>query len=221
MVLTDRRSCDNVSIMTRIVKDPKERRLEIISTARQLFLKHDYEHTSMNDIMDKLKIAKGTIYHYFKSKEELLEAVVEQIVDEYISQLQAVFDKSQDNAVDKLRVLVNASNVAEDKSELLYQLHRPGNIAMHTRQLAITVSKMAPLYAKVIEQGCQEGVFKTNYPLESIEFLLAGIQFMTDIGTYPWSKTNLIRRAAAVPAVLEAQLGAPKGSFNFLINNNK
>jgi AcrR family transcriptional regulator len=207
--------------MIRIVKDPTERRLEIISTARQLFLQHDYEHTSMKDIMDKLKIAKGTIYHYFKSKEELLEAVVEQIVDDYLSELQTVFDKIQGNALDKLRVLINASNVAEEKSELLEQLHRPGNIAMHTRQLAITVSKITPLYAKIIEQGCHEGVFKTNYPLESIEFLLAGIQFMTDIGIHPWSKTDLIRRATAMPSILEAQLGAPKGSFNFLINNNK
>jgi AcrR family transcriptional regulator len=206
--------------MTRIVKDPKERRLEIISAARQLFLEQDYEHTTMKDIMDKLNIAKGTIYHYFKSKEELLEAVVERIVDEYLSKLQAVFDKSQGNALEKMRVLVTAANVSDKQTKFLEQLHRPGNIAMHTRQLAITISKIAPLYAKVIEQGCQEGVFKTNHPIESAEFLLAGIQFMTDIGSFPWSKADLIRRAAAVPDVMEAQLGACKGSFNFLTNNS-
>lgn len=54
--------------MVRTVKDPETRRQEIVATASQLFQSKSYKHTSMNDVMDALGIAKGTIYHYFKSK---------------------------------------------------------------------------------------------------------------------------------------------------------
>ena len=68
--------------MKRTVKKASERRGEIINAARELFQTKEYEKVTMQELMDKLNIAKGTIYHYFSSKEELLEAVVEDLVDE-------------------------------------------------------------------------------------------------------------------------------------------
>ncbi len=63
--------------MARIVKKAEERREEIIAAAREIFQLKGYESTTMHAVMKKLNIAKGTIYHYFASKEALLEAVVE------------------------------------------------------------------------------------------------------------------------------------------------
>ena len=130
--------------MVRIVKKPEERRQEIVATARELFQKKDYEHTTMRDIMDALEIAKGTIYHYFKSKEELLEAVVEDSVDEYIAGMEKVLNETEGSGLDKMRTLIISGNVEEQYEDIIEHLHRPGNVSMHTRQLAVTVSKLAP-----------------------------------------------------------------------------
>lgn len=203
-------------MMARTVKRPETRRLEIITAATTLFLKQDYERTSMNDIMDKLKIAKGTIYHYFRSKEALLDAVIEQLVTIYLTDVQAALDAVQGNALEKLRALITAANISESQVELLKDLHRPGNMAMHTRLLAVLVFKVAPLFAQVIEQGNKEKIFDAPYPLETIEFLTAGIQFMTDIGCFPWRQEDLARRQSAIGAILERQLGAPPGAFSFM-----
>ena len=62
--------------MTRTVKKPEERRADIVKAARYLFQTKEYSKTTMNDVIERLGIAKGTIYHYFSSKESLLEAVV-------------------------------------------------------------------------------------------------------------------------------------------------
>ena len=70
--------------MVRIVKKADERRREIIQAARELFQSKDYESTTMQAIMEELNIAKGTIYHYFASRENLLEAVVEDVIDEQL-----------------------------------------------------------------------------------------------------------------------------------------
>jgi AcrR family transcriptional regulator len=203
--------------MVRVVKKAEERRQEIIAAARELFETKDYEKTTMQNVMDQLGIAKGTIYHYFKSKEELLEAVIEHTISEYIAGMQTILDKTEGNALDKLRILITSGQVADEHVEILEHLHHPGNIGMHTRQLAVTLSGLAPLYANVIQQGCQEGVFQTEHPLESAEFILTGIQFLTDIGIHPWKPEDLTRRVMAFPAMIEAQLKAPKGSFDFLL----
>lgn len=202
--------------MTRVVKKPEERFQEIVSAAQELFLEKEYEKTTLQDVMDKVGIAKGTIYHYFKSKEELLEAVVGNMVDKYVAGLRTVLDATKGGALERMQALIMAGNVANEQGEMIEKLHRAGNIGLHTRLLALTITKMAPLYADVIQQGCEEGVFKTAHPLEAAEVLLAGIQIISDVGFYPWSNEDLLRRSKAIPAIAEMQLGAAKGSFNFL-----
>ena len=204
--------------MSRIVKKPEERRQEIIATARELFQTQEYQNTSMNNIMEKLNIAKGTIYHYFKSKDELLEAVVENIIEEDIAHKQALLQDVSANALEKFRLLITSNDATEENDRILSYLHQPGNVAMHTRLLAVAIEKQAQLYANVLEEGCEEGIFEIENPLECAEFLLAGIQFLTDMGVYPWKQDDLMRRIKAYPALVEAQLKAPKGSFNFLVN---
>jgi AcrR family transcriptional regulator len=68
--------------MKRNVKKASERRGEIINAARQLFQTKENEKVTMQELMDTLNIEKSTIYRYFSSKEEVLEVVVEDLLDE-------------------------------------------------------------------------------------------------------------------------------------------
>lgn len=201
--------------MTRIVKKSAERKAEIVKAARQLFKTKEYEKTTMQDVMEALGIAKGTIYHYFRSKDDLLEAVIEDIVQQNIEQMQVALRKAHCNALQKMELLVKTGKIATDNHILDY-LHQPGNCAMHTRLLAAILVKQAPLYALVIQQGCEEGIFKTEVPLECAEFILSAVQFLTDIGIYPWTEEDLKRRMQAFPILIEQLLQAPPGSFQFL-----
>lgn len=203
--------------MPRIVKDPEERREEILQAARELFDANGYEKTTMRDVMDKLNIAKGTIYHYFRSKNDLLEAVIEKMVEDDIAEKKALLEDMSGSALDKIRTLVEAGNRMEDHNSLLEHLHLPGNTGMHTQQLAVLISRQAVIYGELVQQGCDEGIFETDHPLECAEFILGGLQFLTDIGIYPWAQEDLVRRAVAFPAMIEALLKAPKGSFDFLV----
>jgi AcrR family transcriptional regulator len=203
--------------MVRIVKKAEIRRQEIVATARQLFQVNEYEQTTMQDVMGRLGIAKGTIYHYFKSKEELLEAVVENIVEEDFVRKQILLKETRGNAIERIRILTSVDSMAVDHSEILEHLHRPGNLGMHIRQLAVTLTRQAPLYADLIRQGCVEGLFQTDHPLECAEFILSAIQFLTDMGIYPWAQEDLVRRAMAFPTIIETMLKAPQGSFQFML----
>ena len=53
---------------------------------------------------------------------------------------------------------------------------------MHTPPFSFRhLIKLAPLYGELIKQGCDEGIFHTQTPLESAEFILSGAQFLTDL----------------------------------------
>lgn len=202
--------------MTRIVKKPTERRAEIIKAARDLFLAKEYDRTTMQDVMDHLGIAKGTIYHYFDSKEALLEAIVVDMVNTRLIEIEVSLRKSNENALEKIKKTVLLGNMAKENEKLLAPLHSSSNTAMHIRILSETLVKLAPIYEKLIRQGCDEGIFQTEYPLECAEFLLSGVQLLTDTGIYPWTQEDLNRRAQAFPGLIEQLLQAPPGSFQFM-----
>ena len=74
--------------MARVVKAHEVRRRELLETAQALFYEKGYENTSVADIIDTVGIAKGTFYHYFKSKEALLDEIVRwqtRIIDEVVT----------------------------------------------------------------------------------------------------------------------------------------
>lgn len=205
--------------MARVVKKAEDRREEIIKAARELFETKDYDKSTMQDIMEKLNIAKGTIYHYFQSKQALLEAVVENIVDEELEKKRELLNSSRVkdlNAIEKIKIIVTENNTDSENEQILKNLHHPENAEMHTKQLGRYIAKLAPLWADLFSQGCREGIFKTEHPLEAAEFILAGVQFLTDKGFYPWSELQIARRMKAFTYLIETQLGAPEGSFAFL-----
>jgi len=203
--------------MVRTVKDPETRKAEIITAARRLFGMKEYEKTTMQDVIDELGIAKGTIYYYFKSKEELLDAVINQMGDEAVERMQSVIENGKGNALEMFQQLIAAGNIANENPEIMEQLHNPRNAGMHAAMMAIAVKHSAPFYAKIVEQGCREELFKTANPLETSEFILTSIQFLMDTGIYQWSEDDLMRRAMALPGMIETMLGAKPGSFQFLL----
>ena len=77
------------------IKEGEVRKREILLAARELFVNKGYEQTSVNDILRVVDIAKGTFYYYFASKEEVLETIILDIVDEGAKKAERILqDKS-------------------------------------------------------------------------------------------------------------------------------
>ena len=112
--------------MTRIIKDPDVRRLEIIGAARRLFEKHGYESTTVEAIIKESGIAKGTFYYYFKSKKEILDALVDQITFEMEAHFKSIIEQDRLNAVQKLKQMLRGQEKAAiTSSEVMQILHSP------------------------------------------------------------------------------------------------
>ena len=105
----------------RVTKEYGERRSEILAAAEKLFFERGYEETSVESIIEAITISKGTFYYYFKSKEDLLESVVEDLIDEELKRKKLLLKSRRCrnlNALEKFRVLVTADTMAEENEEI-------------------------------------------------------------------------------------------------------
>jgi AcrR family transcriptional regulator len=165
--------------MTRIVKDPAERRLELIEAAESLFAKKGYEDTAVSDIVKKIKVGQGTFYHYFRSKEDILEAVAEKQLAPLVEEVNRIA-KSDAHPAYKLNFMLN-SFLKANNAELgiMKLLHQKGNYLLHEKEEEIVEAKVLPIMVEVTVKGTQERYFDTEHPEESIVFLLTSALFLS------------------------------------------
>lgn len=86
----------------RIIKDPEDRKAEILDTSERLFTTKGYNRTTIIDILNEIGIAKGTFYYYFKSKEEVVDAIIMRIVDADVDAARKVMEDPDLSAIQKL-----------------------------------------------------------------------------------------------------------------------
>jgi AcrR family transcriptional regulator len=203
--------------MARIVKTAEERKLEIIETSERMFREDGYANTSVNAIINEIGIAKGTFYHHFSSKEEVLEAIVDHALDRIVAMAEQIADDASMDALTKMEMLLSGSNIGdEETNEVAQHLHSPGNRELHEATNIHTVLRLAPLFARIVEQGNQENVFDAKRPLETMQFMLTGGQFLLDGGLFEFTEEEIRTRRQVTQEILEKALGAESGTFDFM-----
>ncbi|MDR2444914.1 MAG: TetR/AcrR family transcriptional regulator [Spirochaetaceae bacterium] len=201
----------------RVSKKHDVRLNEILDAAELLFTQKGYEQATVNDILDKVEIGKGTFYHYFKSKEDVMAGVIRRIAEGLVEKARAVAADNTLSAPEKMKSMLSAVSLSGNTGEaVLEELHRPANERMHLMSIVEAVRGIAPVMAEVIQQGVSEGVYHTPYPLETMEFLLASTQFFFVDAVFQWKPEELATRVKACVRIIELSLGAAEGSFRFL-----
>ena len=194
---------------------PEERRTEILDTAEALFVSRGYAKTTVNDIIQSIGVAKGTFYYYFKSKEEVMKAIVERVAESVVATSKTIASDPSLNAAEKLFRVITA-RPKDDKAELLEELHGVDNAEMHLMSIKLGIVLITPILAGIVEQGIREGIFKTQHPHEVMEILLTSSQFLFDEGIFHWEPKELALKAKVFVESMEMLLGAQKGTFSYL-----
>ena len=201
----------------RIVKDPDVRRLEIIHAAEELFTKKGYEKTSVEAIIKKAGIAKGTFYYYFKSKKEILEAIVEQISVSMAAYFTSIVEQSNLTAIQKFKRMIRGPEKKKLTSSSAMQIiHKPENRELQEKLNIQAIENIAPLIAKVLEQGKDEGVFTAAPSVELVQLILAGSQFVLDSGLFTWTAKKRIVYLKELQNLFEALVGIKSGTLGFI-----
>ena len=157
----------------RVVKEAVERRKEILDVAERLFCTQGYDNISTNDILAEIGIARGTLYYHIKSKEDILDAMIDRILDEIIRKAKNIALNESMPVLERLTKTVLAANVDTKTGDMiLEQVHKPQNALMHAKMLEKLLCQLVPLFVKIIEDGISQNLMQTDYPEDTIQMLL-------------------------------------------------
>lgn len=155
--------------------DNKENtRNKIINVACELFLTKGYEETRISDIINKLDgLTKGAIYHYFESKEDIFNSVVNEIGNKNIQIFDEIKQDKSLSGVEKLIKIVKSSFCNENMEAITYM---SPNLLDNPKLLSAFIIEIRditiPQYIQpIINEGIADGSIKTKYPNETSEMI--------------------------------------------------
>lgn len=214
--------------MARVVKQEAydQHRNQILEAAQRLVYARGYEQMSIQDVLQEVHISKGAFYHYFASKQVLLEALIERMAGQVIDLLIPIVQDARLPAPEKLRrVFDTASRWKTARKEYLLALvnvwYADENAILRQKAKSALLPLIAPLLTAIVSQGVGEGVFHTAYPDQ-----ISGIMFslLQDFGDTliamivnqernPGALQRLEELSASHQDALERILGAEPGSL--------
>ncbi len=202
-------------MMVRIVKDPDVRREELIDTAEELFVKKGYDETSVSQIVRKARVAQGTFYYYFKSKDEIRNAIIDKNIDEVKVIVDRMMVTEGLSALERMTMFsMGFREWASQKGKLMEYIHQEKNEILHYRMSKKVLDYLTPAYEKIIRQGIKEGVFHTKYPVEAAKALMGLTENIFEGDHAPdFDDKETQRKYSAVLEFSERILGAEPNTF--------
>ncbi|HKL78856.1 MAG TPA: TetR/AcrR family transcriptional regulator [Mobilitalea sp.] len=199
----------------RISKEYDVRRNEILEKAARLFELNGYNKTTINDILREVNIAKGTFYYYFKSKEEVMDAIVDRYLEVGLEKAEVVKARKDLSPTEKLLQVILAIRMEGPESGVIDELHNPENTLMHQKSFSGIVLGLTPIMTDIVKEGIAAGDFTTPFPTQTIQIMLAASMTLTDEGIFSFTQEEQYILMQVIVHSFETLLGAEKGSFEY------
>ena len=197
----------------RVVKEANVRKSEILDVAEMLFGTKGFDCTSTTDILNRAGIARGTLYYHFKSKEDILDAIIERMTSGLVGKANQIAEKKDVPVLRRLTLMMQALNVNNDLGyEIIEQVHKPQNALMHQKMQKQLLAGINPIITALIEEGIAQGLCQTDYPAETAEMTLLYSNTVFD-GLPAYSEAERQRKITAFIYNLERLLGMEQGSL--------
>ncbi len=205
------------------------RKEAFVEAAQRLMQTKGYERMSIQDLLDELDASRGAFYHYFDSKQALLGAVIDRMVDAALGEVAPIVADAELSAVRKLERVFSA--IGRWKTErrplvmaLLEVWLSDENAIVREKLRGTTVRRLVPILAPIIQQGIDEGTFSASSAEETARVFVMLLQGFQEIATDLFldrqagriDEAKVVETFSSYSAVFERILGAPSGSIHLI-----
>ena len=169
---------------------------QILDTSLQLFMKKGFDATSISDILSQLDIARGTLYYHFESKEAIMDAIIERLLNQVLEKIEKLMTNNSLSQAEKFMgffASINLTQLTGDE-EIVDYFNQPQNALFHEKSNRLLIKKLSPVLAQIISEGMESGLFDTPYPAETAELILVGITGFVDSKDSPVEENQTNRR---------------------------
>lgn len=182
---------------------------KILDVAQRLFLEKGYDHTTIQDIVDHLEgLSKGAVYHHFKSKEEIMDAVGDRMFSEN-NPFQKVRGRTDLNGLEKLREAIRVNQSDEERTNMTLQsIPLTRNPKLLVEMVESNRRVLTPYYLELLEEGNKDGSLHTEYAREISELLplLTSLWLLPSV--FPATKEEMKHKFHFLGEMLE-KMGVP------------
>ena len=198
----------------------KTGKYDIILDAAKEYLcsKDSVADITVDMIAKQAGIGKGSIYYYFISKDEIIDAVIDQCysvaIEDFIAEI-----KSHKNSLEKLKLLFQSilSSELKDKCRnVIRELHLQNDIVTNYKLMMASIKVISPIVTELLVEGTEKGELHAEFPEESSRMIIAMLTFLLDNYFFPNSDENRLRSLKLYSQILETCLKTKPGSFDFL-----
>ncbi|MCL7714011.1 TetR/AcrR family transcriptional regulator [Stenotrophomonas mori] len=178
--MTRQTTPDTDSSATRIPRTkPAEVRLEeLMAAAESLFLAKGVDATTVSEIVERAQVAKGTFYHYFPSKTDLLQALRDRYTERFLHRLQAAVDACPEAAWEtRLRAWIHANIQAYVQT---YRTHDMVYTHHHHARGNPSRNALLEQLLDLIERGNEAGAWRSASPRIAAMLIYSGVHGATD-----------------------------------------
>ncbi len=182
---------------------------KILDAAQRLFLKKGYDSTTIQDIVNELDgLSKGAVYHHFKSKEEIMDAVSDRMFTAN-NPFEAVRRRSDLNGLQKLREAIRLNQSDEARTNMTIQsIPITRNPRLLVEMIESNRRILTPYYLELLEEGNKDGSLHTEYAKEIAELLplLTSLWLLPNV--FPADKEGMKHKFYFLGDMLE-KMGVP------------
>ena len=191
------------------MKKGEKRKKELLKIAYDMFIKQGYENTSVDKIIEKAQIAKGTYYYHFQSKEQMLEEVIDMMIDSEAKMAEQII--TMDIPVpQKIVMIITSVKPTEAEQPIKNALFQPENVLMHHKVRKKLIDILTPILSEVIKEGVNEGIFECGNIPERVKMLLIISDGTFNEGTFSEQDISVFID------MTEKLLGAENGTMTFI-----
>ena len=191
------------------MKKGEKRKQELLKIAYDMFLTKGYENTSVDEIIEKAEIAKGTYYYHFQSKEQMLEEVIDMMIASETEMAKQIIS-SDIQIPQKIVGIIASMKPTEAEQPIQNTLFQPENVLMHHKVRQKLIDVLTPLLSEVINEGVSEGIFECDNIPERVKMLLIISDGTFNEGTFSEKDISVFID------MTEKLLGSEKGMMSFV-----
>lgn len=185
--------------MPRTSKAPEIRRQELLDAAMELFLEQGAENTAVSHIVRKVGVAQGTFYYHFASKDELVDALAEQLADPLGTLVTGLAADTTLPVPQRVqRIVTTLLDVIGSSQGHLEGLIRPGNEGLHQKVGDAVRARLQPPIEALVARGQDEGSLSAEPVPETVELILTAIAHITRTQAHGGQPDRMTRLRAAL-----------------------
>lgn len=198
------------------------KRDRILEALRELLINDNIRHISVSDIAKKAGIGKGSIYYYFSSKDEILDALIQRTYADALAFAKELVHRTDLSIFTRLSQITNACIEATQdfirRSELVKEKMSPterlyDSAYIHQQFMKYTIVDFKDIYTEIIQQEIDKGTIHVDSPAEVAEIVLIVLTVKIDNILSPSSDEETANTLQTLITLLERSTGNSDGAF--------